>query len=328
MLKIIKRALIGKPLKNEALKNEKLGVLWGLPILSSDAISSIAYAGQEMLMVLIPAAGIAAYAKMSVLSWCIIALLVILMLSYRQTIDSYPNGGGAFIVAKENLGPIPGMVAGSALAINYILTVAVSISAGVDQLISAFDSLAPYNVLIAVILVLFLMVGNLRGVRESSRLFGVPAYAFILGMIALMVCGAVKLMSGYTPPEPDFVKPMHAITLLVMLKAFACGCTALTGVEAVSNAVPDFKKTIDQARQDRAFDLILHHSGAVQRNLAARELLSCDSKRGRSIADPAGRTDLRPYFYVLLYNRYNVYYTDPRREYRLFRVPDAYRGDV
>ena len=242
MLKNIKRALIGKPLKNEALKTEKLGVVWGLPILSSDAISSIAYAGQEMLMVLIPAAGIAAYTQMSILSWCIIGLLIILMLSYRQTIDSYPNGGGAFIVAKENLGAIPGMVAGSALAINYILTVAVSISAGVDQLISAFKSLAPYNVLIAVILVLFLMVGNLRGVRESSRMFGIPAYAFILGMVVLMLWGAYKLMSGYVPPEPDFAKPMQSITILIMLKAFACGCTALTGVEAVSNAVPDFKK--------------------------------------------------------------------------------------
>ena len=133
MLKKIKRVLIGKPLKNAALKGEKMGILWGLPILSSDAISSVAYAGQEMLLVLIPAVGVAAYMQMSILSWCIIGLLTVLMLSYRQTIDSYPNGGGAFVVAKENLGEIPGMVAGAALAVGYILTVAVSVSSGVEQ---------------------------------------------------------------------------------------------------------------------------------------------------------------------------------------------------
>ncbi len=238
----LKRILIGKPLKTAGLKNEKIGIIWGLPILSSDAISSVAYAGQEMLLVLIPVFGIAAYAKMSFLTGCIIALLIILMISYRQTIDSYPNGGGAFIVAKENLGEIPGMVAGAALAVNYILTVAVSISSGVAQVVSAFKFLAPYSVVLAVFLVLLLMFGNLRGIRESSRIFGLPAYAFILGILALIIFGAIKLKTGYVPQEPDYSQPIEAITFLVMLKAFASGCTALTGVEAVSNAVPDFKK--------------------------------------------------------------------------------------
>lgn len=242
MFKKLKRFLIGRPLKTSELKGEKLGILWGLPILSSDAISSVAYAGQEMLLVLIPVFGLAAYARMSFLTWCVIALLIILVISYRQTIDSYPGGGGAFIVAKENLGPIPGIIAGSALSVNYILTVAVSISAGVEQLTSAFEALQPYRVIISVVLVLILMVGSLRGVRESSKVFGVPSYAFIIGMLALIIGGAVKLMSGYIPPEPDLIKPTNAIALLVMLKAFASGCTALTGVEAVSNAVPNFKK--------------------------------------------------------------------------------------
>ncbi len=241
MLNAIKRVLIGKPLKNTALKGEKLGILWGLPILSSDAISSVAYAGQEMLLVLIPAVGMAAYMRMSVLSWCIIGLLTVLMLSYRQTIDSYPNGGGAFVVAKENLGEVPGMIAGAALAVGYILTVAVSVSSGVDQVTSAFQVLRPYNVALAAALVLFLMVGNLRGVRESSKLFGVPAYAFIAGILAMIVWGFVRIMSGYVPPEPDLAKPVQSVTLLLMLRAFASGCTALTGVEAVSNAVPNFK---------------------------------------------------------------------------------------
>ena len=165
MQKKLKRILFGKPLKTSALKGEKLGILWGLPILSSDAISSVADAGQEKLLDLIPAVGVAAYAQMSVLSWCIIGLLMILMISYRHTIDSYPSGGGAFIVAKENLGNIAGMVAGAALAVDYILTVAVSVSSGVEQITSAFKDLRPYSVTIAVILVLVLMVGNLRGIR-------------------------------------------------------------------------------------------------------------------------------------------------------------------
>ena len=228
-------------MKTSALKGERLGILWGLPILSSDAISSVAYAGQEMLLVLIPAVGVAAYAQMSILSWCIIGLLIILMISYRQTIDCYPAGGGAFIVAKENLGNVAGMVAGAALAVDYILTVAVSISSGVEQLTSAFEYLKPYGVTIAVLLVLVLMVGNLRGIRESSKLFGVPAYAFILGILVLIAGGAFKLMNGYVPPEPDYAKPLGTITILLMLKAFASGCTALTGVEAVSNAVPNFR---------------------------------------------------------------------------------------
>lgn len=236
-----KRILFGKPLKTSALKGEKLGILWGLPILSSDAISSVAYAGQEMLLVLIPAVGAAAFTQMSVLSWCIIGLLIILMISYRQTIECYPAGGGAFIVAKENLGNIAGMIAGAALSVDYILTVAVSISSGVEQITSAFLTLRPYTVVIAVALVVLLMIGNLRGIRESSKLFGVPAYAFILGIIILIAAGAFKLMNGYVPTEPDYEKPLGAITLLLMLKAFASGCTALTGVEAVSNAVPNFK---------------------------------------------------------------------------------------
>lgn len=189
----------------------------GLPILSSDAISSVAYAGQEMLIVLIPAIGVAAYAQMSVLSWCIIGLLIVLMLSYRQTIDSYPNGGGAFIVAKENLGKIPGMAAGAALAVDYILTVAVSISSGVEQMTSAFSSLKADSVSIAVALVIIIMIGNLRGIRESSKLFGLQAYAFIAGILALVICSALKLMSGYVPPEPDLAKPPQSITLLLML---------------------------------------------------------------------------------------------------------------
>ena len=237
----LRRIIFGKPLKTSDLQGEKLGVLWGLPILSSDAISSVAYAGQEMLLVMIPVIGAAAYGKMSLLSGCIIGLLMVLMLSYRQTIDCYPNGGGAFMVSKENLGNTAGMVAGAALAADYILTVAVSVSSGVEQITSAFKGLQPYSVVLASALVLILMIGNLRGIRESSKVFGVPAYAFILGIIILIVGGIMKLQSGYIPTEPDYEKPLGTISLLILLKAFASGCTALTGVEAVSNAVPNFR---------------------------------------------------------------------------------------
>jgi amino acid transporter len=241
MFKKVRRVLVGKPLKNEALQGEKLGILWGLPILSSDAISSVAYAGQDVLIVLLPMIGMLAYRQLSVISGAIIALLFILMLSYRQTIDSYPSGGGAFVVAKENLGIKAGVAAGAALSVDYVMTVAVSVSSGVQQLATAYDWIKPYSVLIASVLVILLMIGNLRGIRESSRLFGIPAYAFIIGMIIMIIAGLVKIKSGYIPPKPDIKSVGEPITLILMLKAFSSGCTALTGVEAVSNAVPNFR---------------------------------------------------------------------------------------
>lgn len=238
----IRRFLIGSPLKSDAIKDEKLDVLWGLPILSSDAISSVAYAGQEILLVLLPIVGVAAYAQVTVLSAAIVGLLVLLMFSYRQTIESYPNGGGAYVVAKENLGVPFGITAGAALAVDYILTVAVSISSGIEQLTSAFPVIKPFAVEVAVILILLLMLGNLRGLRESARIFGVPAYLFILGMLALVVCGFLKLAGGYVPPAPTVESLGKPLTLILMLRAFSNGCSALTGVEAVSNAVPNFRE--------------------------------------------------------------------------------------
>lgn len=242
VLKKVKRFLIGEPLDNEAISEEKYSLRWGLPILSSDAISSVAYAGQEILMVLIPAIGILAYRQLTILSGVIICLLFLLMLSYRQTIDCYPNGGGAYTVAKDNLGTLWGVVAGAALSVDYILTVAVSVSSGVEQIVSAFPLLRPYTVLICVLIVLLLALGNLRGIRESSRIFGLPAYAFILGIVAMIVIGFFRLGTGYVPPEPTFTGIAQPITLILMLRAFSNGCTALTGVEAVSNAVPNFKE--------------------------------------------------------------------------------------
>ncbi|MDI6604462.1 MAG: APC family permease [Thermoanaerobacteraceae bacterium] len=241
MFKELKRILIGKPLKNEAIKDQKYGVLWGLPVLASDAISSVAYASQEILLVLVPVIGILAYANLLYISAAIIGLLIILTLSYSQTIENYPNGGGAYIVASDNLGTTAGVIAGAALAVDYILTVAVSISSGVEQITSAFLPLRPYTVLICIILVLILMIGNLRGLRESSRIFGIPTYAFLFGIISMLFMGLINLKSGYVP-QPHSFKTVEPLTLFLLLRAFSNGCAALTGVEAVSNGVPNFKE--------------------------------------------------------------------------------------
>lgn len=249
MISYLKRLLIGSPLKNEAMDEEKYGILWGLPILASDAISSVAYAGQEILIVLLPAIGVLAYGQLTLLSSAIIGLLILLTLSYRQTIENYPNGGGAYIVAKDNLGILAGVTAGAALSVDYILTVAVSVSSGVEQVTSAFAPLRPYTVPISVFMVLLLMVGNLRGIRESSRIFGIPAYAFIFAIVSMLVVGFIKVKTGFVPHEPTIKSVGEPITLILLLKAFSSGCTALTGVEAVSNAVPNFKEpSIKHAR--------------------------------------------------------------------------------
>jgi amino acid transporter len=256
MLKKLKRFLIGRPLKNEALSSEKFGILWGLPILSSDAISSVAYAGQEVLIVLIPAVGMLAFKQLTFISFAIILLLSIITLSYRQTIVSYPNGGGAYIVAKDNIGVIAGVVAGAALSIGYILTVAVSISAGVEQIASAFTQLKPYTVPICALVIILMALGNLRGIKESAVFFSLPTYAFIFSMIAMIVVGIIKLANGYVPKPPILTQNnLQPISLFLILKAFTNGCAALTGVEAVSNSVPNFKEP--SAKNAKAVLLLL-----------------------------------------------------------------------
>jgi len=243
MLNKLKRFLIGNPLKNEEIAGQKYGVLFGLPILASDALSSVAYASEEILIVLIPAVGVMAYGYMSYISMAIITLLIILTFSYRQTIQSYPSGGGAYLVASDNLGKIPGVTAGAALAVDYTLTVAVSISSGTAAIVSALPGVAPYKVPICITILLLLMVGNLRGLKESSRLFSVPAYAFIFAILSMLVVGLIKIKSGFVPDIPtDLPQSVQPVTLVLILSAFSNGCAALTGVEAVSNAVPNFKE--------------------------------------------------------------------------------------
>lgn len=243
MFSFIKKLLIGKALKTEELHGEKFNVIWGLPILASDAISSVAYAGEEMLWVLVPILGLGAYKNMFYASLAIVMLLFILVFSYRQTINSYPNGGGSYVVSKDNLGIIPSLVAASALTIDYMLTVAVSTSAGAAAVTSALPQLLPHKVVITLLFIAILTIGNLRGIKDSSKLFGIPTYLFILTIITMIVTGVVKTaFFGYVPTGTHIVPAATGdITILLFLKAFASGCTALTGVEAVSDGIPNFQ---------------------------------------------------------------------------------------
>lgn len=244
MYNVLKKFLIGKPLKNEDLGDEKLNIFWGLPILASDAISSVAYAGEEILIVLIAVCGILSYKYMFLTALAIGILLLLLVFSYRQTIDCYPSGGGAYIVAKDNLGITPGLFAGASLVIDYILTVAVSASAGTAALISMLPILIDFRVEITVAIIIIMTIGNLRGVKESSRMFGIPTYLFLISMFAMIIVGTIKVAVFHIVPVATVAIPdaTGSLTIILALKAFAAGCTALTGVEAVSNSIPNFKE--------------------------------------------------------------------------------------
>ncbi len=251
MFNKLKRVLLGRSLRSDDIKHQKLSRLWGLPIMASDAVSSVAYAVEEILIVLVPLLGFAAFNYVPGVIVSIILLLLILAFSYSQIISHYPNGGGAYNVSKENLGRVPSVVAASSLVVDYILTVAVSISAATMAITAAIPEISPYKVLISVGCVVLITLGNLRGMRESSRVFGVPTYAFIVLMGAMIVTGLVRLALGTLPVISYTLEQKEAafsgqvftgLIVLLLLRAFASGCSALTGVEAVSNAVPSFKE--------------------------------------------------------------------------------------
>jgi amino acid transporter len=244
MFSVFKRLILGKTLRTTELKHEKFSVFWGLPVLSSDAISSVAYAGEQILLVLIPVLGAAAYINMLYISLAIVMLLFILVFSYRQTIDSYPKGGGSYIVAKDNLGRIPSLVAGASLSVDYILTVAVSTSSGTAAITSAFPSLYQHRVLITVSMILLMTLGNLRGLRDSAKIFGLPTYLFIVSIISMIGVGLFKHFVLHVELTPSSPIPAQVgnISVFLILKAFSNGCAALTGVEAVSDGIPNFKE--------------------------------------------------------------------------------------
>ncbi len=239
----VKRLLIGRPLSTAEAPHERLSKVKALAVFSSDALSSTAYATEEILRVLI-LAGMAAYSFVLPIGLAIVLLLAIVVISYRQTIQAYPHGGGTYIVTKDNLGSYPGLVAAAALLTDYVLTVAVSTSAGVAAVTSAFEQLWPLRVELAVASITLLTIANLRGVRESGTIFALPTYMFITSMYVLLVIGAAAWLGwGVTPrPVPTHVpEPVHPLTLFLVLRAFSSGSAALTGVEAVADGVPAFK---------------------------------------------------------------------------------------
>lgn len=241
-MKSFKKHLLGRPLRSSEQDSQKYGVVWGLPVLSSDAISSVAYATEEILLVLIPVIGMASYTPMLGAVGLIVALLFMLILCYRQVIDAYPQGGGAYSVARENLGRTPSLIAAAGLIIGYVLTIAVSACSGAAAITSAFPSVEGYRVGLVVVFIVLLTIGNLRGLRESSVLFGLPTYFFILSVLIMLVVGVFKgLMGGQVAAaSASLHQTAQDLTLFLFLRAFSSGCSALTGVEAISNSVPNF----------------------------------------------------------------------------------------
>ena len=261
--KKLKKILLGSALKDDQLSNEKLSRLWGLPIMASDAVSSVAYAVEEILMALVPALGILAVNYVGFVSLPIILLLLILVFSYSQIINHYPNGGGAYVVSKENFGKKSSLLAATCLIIDYIMTVAVSVSSSTAAILAVYPALEPYRIIISLICVGIITLINLRGIGESSKIFGIPTYAFIFSMIALIVTGFVRVFNHtltpitYTPDQIASISQSTAtsMSLVLFLCAFSSGCSALTGVEAVSNAIPSFKEPSQKTAKQVLFML-------------------------------------------------------------------------
>jgi len=238
--------LIGRPLATADAEHQTVGKAIGLAVFASDALSSTAYATQEILIIL-AAAGAMAFHYVFPISLAIVILLIIVSISYEQTIHAYPGGGGAYIVARDNLGELPAQTAGAALLMDYILTVAVSVSSGVAQMVSAYPDLFPYRVAISVGCVLFIMLINLRGVKESGLAFAVPTYFFITMMYLTVGAGIFRYLTGslgvvVDPPPLEVSQTIAVVTPFLLLHAFSSGTAALTGIEAISNGITAFKK--------------------------------------------------------------------------------------
>ena len=248
----LKRVVIGAPIATSEDSHQRLSKKVALPVFASDAISSTAYATQEILIVFLSlaAVGTAAYSRLVPISLMVIGLLAIVVFSYRQTIFAYPTGGGSYVVSRENLGKYPSLVAGGSMLTDYILTVAVSVSGGVAAIISAFSHLAPYRVHMAVGFVLLITLANLRGLKESGSLFAPPTYLYIICLFGLIIYGLFRVFVQDLGPIPhtepfenELLSGTNSVTLFFFLKAFSSGAVALTGVEAVADGVPAFKKS-------------------------------------------------------------------------------------
>jgi amino acid transporter len=242
----LREALFGRPLRSDEDETERIGVLTGVPVLGLDALASAAYGPEAALTVLLPLGAIAA-GHVGGLTLAIGAILVVVALSYGQTIRAYPNGGGSFTVAKENLGRLPGLLAAAALCTDYVLNVAVAISAGVAAAASAVPALLPHTLVLCLGVLLLLAIVNLRGVRDSGLVFLAPTYAFLACLFGAIALGVIRTLSAHGHPTAVVAPPapaaaVEALAPWLLLRAFASGCTALTGIEAVSNATPIFSK--------------------------------------------------------------------------------------
>jgi amino acid transporter len=249
----LKCRLLGRPLHTEQLEEERLGKPTALAVFASDNLSSSAYATEEILRVLVPAIGIAAFSLVVPITLAMLAVLAVLILSYRQTIKAYPTAGGAYMVTRDNFGILPAQVAGVALLTDYVLTVSVSVAAGVAALVSAASALTAYSVPLSVAFICLIAFGNLRGVKESGRIFAAPTYFFILNMLLLLGLGLGRLVFGDLPLAEHGTEGLLGFgsegngllmgaSLFVVLHAFASGGAAVTGVEAISNGVPAFRQ--------------------------------------------------------------------------------------
>ncbi|HNT23254.1 MAG TPA: APC family permease [Anaerolineales bacterium] len=237
---------LGRPLPTADAPHQTIGKAVGLAVFASDALSSTAYATQE-IMVILAAAGTIAFGYVFPIAIAIAILLAIVAISYEQTVHAYPNGGGAYIVVRDNLGQLPAQIAGAALLTDYILTVAVSISSGVAQIVSAFPTLFDYRVMISIGLVIFIMLINLRGVKESGVTFAIPTYYFIGIMAITVMVGIIRYLTGslgqvMDPPTMHAIESAVAVTPFLILHAFSSGTAALTGIEAISDGIQAFKE--------------------------------------------------------------------------------------
>jgi amino acid transporter len=246
----LRTLILGPPLASSRVLQERLNKIRALPVLSSDALSSVAYATEQIVLVLAVAGATAVSTDLLPIMGVIAALIVIVCLSYRQTIKAYPQGGGSYIVAKDNLGPVAGLIAGSALMTDYILTVAVSVASGYDQIQSVFPAAANYRVFACIAVVVLIAVANLRGLRQAGNIFATPTYLFIFAIILTVVVNVFRLITGsihptgtsiHIPITESFTDLGGMLLVLLFLRGFSSGCSALTGIEAISDGILAFK---------------------------------------------------------------------------------------
>lgn len=312
MSSTLKRFVIGRPLATDEADHQRISKTIGLAVFSSDAISSTAYATQEILLVLVPVGGMAVLSQsnysfgfLTPIALLVAVLLAVVANSYRQTIHAYPDGGGAYVVSRENLGEVPALVAGGSLLVDYVLTVSVSVAAGTQAIYSAVPSLAPYKVEMCLGFVALLTVANLRGVKESGRIFAVPTYIYILALTALIGFGIFKLSHGtlpQLPPDKEALAELAkttgktaigvgGITLFLFARAFSSGAVALSGVEAISNGIPAFRKpTSKNAAVTLVWMATILGGSFIGLTILAERIRPTPTEAGESVVSIIGRT--------------------------------------